>query len=156
MCRQVRNRNSDCFFLPPGSLDRKKAAFFACVLFAYFRCYQARFCKRERHFIPDWILALKDRGVLCVKMVQELLFHWLLKEKQVAIAEIPFSLSSHTPVHVYLEDHVGEDFNDSRESLFHSFRCLPALLSRCGKVCLLDELKNRLGQRRGIERYLGF
>src|SRR5215813_7882274 len=98
MWRQVRNRNSDCFFLPPGSLDRKKAAFFACVLFAYFRCYQARFCKRERHFIPDWILALKDRGVLCVKMVQELLFHWLLKEKQEPSLRYP---SAFPPIHPF-------------------------------------------------------
>src|SRR6266508_4233241 len=81
MMGQVRYWNGDRLLLALGSLDRKKAAFLARVPFTYFPCYQARFGKRERHFIPDWVLALKNRGVLRIKMAQELLLHRLLKQE---------------------------------------------------------------------------
>src|SRR6266545_7443099 len=81
MMGQVRYGNGDRLLLALGSLDRKKAAFLTRVFFANLRRYQARSYKRERHFIPDGILALKDRGVLRIKMAQELLLYRLLKEE---------------------------------------------------------------------------
>jgi len=81
MRSQIRYGNSDRLFLPLGSFNREKAAFLASVFFADLRRYQARCYKREGHFIPDGILALKDRGVLRIKMAQELLLYRLLKEE---------------------------------------------------------------------------
>src|SRR5216684_3357166 len=70
--------NGDGLFLSLGSLDSEETTFPSRLLCAGRRCYQARFSKGERHFVPDGVLALKDRRVLSVETAEELLFHRLL------------------------------------------------------------------------------
>src|SRR5713226_499243 len=155
MRSQIRYRNGNGLILTLGSLDREKATFPACVFCAGLCRYQTRSRKGEGHFIPDRILPLKDGSVLAIKTVEDLLFDRLLEEKEVAIAQVTFGLSSHISVHVKLGNDVGEGVYEFWDKLFYIFRCLPALLGRCGQIRLLDELKNGLSQRRRVQRYLG-